>query len=182
MLVLALCHFPVTAVRAGTFAPLSVEDLAARSDLIVVGVVEDVEAHPVGPHGLDGIHSRIRVAVDEVLSGSASRQIEFWVQGGRLYNQLRVVTGQATFEKGESLVLFLFRDAHGARWPSGLARGKWHLLGKGQERWVTPSVALDGSEDASAVQVSSSGAFPSLTLVELRARVRRARAVTSRSR
>ncbi|MBX3271619.1 MAG: hypothetical protein KF729_15240 [Sandaracinaceae bacterium] len=112
------------AARATTFADVTVDELVAASDLVVVGRVLTTDVLPEGPAGQPGIHTRARVRVDETLRGPGYTVVDVWVQGGRLGDRLRVVPGQATFRAGEDVVLFLFR-AGGGLWPTGMGRGKW---------------------------------------------------------
>lgn len=115
---------PASSTRATTFEDISLEQLAAASDLVVIGRVEHVDVHPTGPGGQPGIHTRAVVQVAETLRGEHQTIIEVWVHGGRLGDRVRIVSGQATFQPGEDVVLFLFR-AGGGLWPTGMGRGKW---------------------------------------------------------
>ncbi|MCA9610154.1 MAG: hypothetical protein KC619_31370 [Myxococcales bacterium] len=110
--------------EATTFVDVTVEQLAAASDLIVVGRVVEVSVEPQGPAGQPGIHTRATVQVEEVLRGPGRSLVDVWVQGGRLGDRMRVVPGQAQFVQGEDLVLFL-TEAGGGLWPTGMGRGKW---------------------------------------------------------
>lgn len=118
---------PASPGSATTLTDLSLEDLVSASDSVVVGTVLEVEALGHGPAGQPGIHTRARIAVDETLLGPPeSDQLDVWVQGGRLGDQMRVIPGQARFRVGETVVLFLFQ-AGGGLWPTGMARGKWRV-------------------------------------------------------
>ncbi|MCZ7685888.1 MAG: hypothetical protein M5U28_46885 [Sandaracinaceae bacterium] len=119
---------PASATRATTFEDITLEQLAAASDLVVIGRVEHVDVHPTGPGGQPGIHTRAVVQVAETLRGEHRTIIEVWVHGGRLGDRVRVVPGQATFRAGEEVALFLF-EAAGGLWPTGMSRGKWVLGG-----------------------------------------------------
>lgn len=178
--VCALLLLPST-TRAGQFIPITVDDLATRSAVIVVGRVEATLAQPNGPHGLEGIHTRVRFTISETLAGDAHGSLDFWVHGGHLGSRLRHITGQARFAPGEELLLFLFEDPDGALWPSGMARGKWRLQTLGGQRWATPAAALDGTE-AAPLSSASSAVRPTLSLDDLRRRIRAARAVEGSAR
>ncbi|RLB51968.1 MAG: hypothetical protein DRJ42_15870 [Deltaproteobacteria bacterium] len=113
---------------ATTQRTLSLEELVDTSDVIVVGRVLRTEAVPEGPSGQPGIHTRVDVGVEDWLFGSAPQSIvTVWVHGGRLGDRMRVVSGQARFERGERVLLFLFAADSGGLWPNGMAQGKRRL-------------------------------------------------------
>ncbi len=99
--------------------------LVAQSDLIVRGSVSATSAHPEGPGGESGIHSRAEIEVHEVLLGdTAIRDVEVWTQGGRIGGRMRAVVGQARFEVLEDVLVFIARDADGHLWVAGMSAGK----------------------------------------------------------
>lgn len=175
VVVVGLIAVIATTADAVGFVPTTLEDLARSSDLVLIGRVERCDVLPEGPHGLPGLHTRVRLGVTEALAGARTNAETLWVHGGRLGRRVRRVSGQAKFEVGEELVVFLFRDPQGALWPSGMARGKWHVRQMDGRRWVTPSVPLDDSEGSPLASGVSSPNLPTLLLAELRNRVRRAR-------
>lgn len=130
---------PASATRATTFEDITLEQLAAASDLVVIGRVEHVDVHPTGPGGQPGIHTRAVVQVAETLRGEHRTIIEVWVHGGRLGDRMRVVPGQATFRAGEEVALFLFEAGSGL-WPTGMGRGKWSASSL-QPDLMSPAVA-----------------------------------------
>jgi hypothetical protein len=115
-------------VAATTFDDVTVEDLARASDLVVLGRVRELRVQAHGPNGQPGIHTRALVEVEETWRGQPRAIVEVWVHGGQLGNRLRVLPGQATFQRGERVVLFLF-EAGGGFWPTGMGRGKWTVRG-----------------------------------------------------
>lgn len=124
--------------RATTFEAVTVEELAAMSDLVVVGHVVQVDAHDAGPGGQRGLHTRAVLRVDEPLRGTPQPTLAVWVHGGRLGDRLRVVPGQATFSPGDRVVTFLFR-AGGGLWPAGMGRGVWRV-GNATDEVARPAV------------------------------------------
>lgn len=116
------------AARATTIDAVDIDWLRSHSDLIVRGHVSDVAVLGHGPDGRPGIHSSATVRVSETLYGAQSSVVTVWVPGGRLGRRARVVHGQATFQVGEDVVMFLHRHS-GALWPTGMIFGKWHVAG-----------------------------------------------------
>jgi len=114
--------------QATTIDSVDVTWLREHSELVVRGQVEGVEVLERGPDGRAGIHTAARVRVVETLSGHPSTFVTVWVPGGRLGRRARVVHGQATFEAGEEVVVFLHRHS-GALWPTGMMFGKWRMAG-----------------------------------------------------
>ena len=138
----ALC--PVSETAASSLESTSLESLAGDSDIVVVGRVVDTTALPNGPHGESGIHTRVTLRADDSVPESGRDTVSFWVHGGRLGNRLRRVVGQARFEPGEEVAVFLRGSAGGALWPTQMARGKWWRFSAGGARYVAPSVTLRG--------------------------------------
>lgn len=130
--------------RATTFVDVTVEQLAAASDLVVLGRVEHVDVSPTGPSGQAGIHTRATVQIrDSYRGANVSTLLHVWVQGGQLGDHARVVPGQARFQVGETYVLFLF-EQRGALFPTGMARGAWHVPSGRDPRVGAPPEGLNG--------------------------------------
>ena len=176
-----------SAASATTFEAISLEGLTRQSDQIVIGHIVETRAYPEGPGHLPGIHTRVRLQVEETLAGQPTTSMEFWVHGGRLGDRMRRVSGQATFRPGEETLVFLFRTPAGVLFPAGMARGKWSLIRAGGEIWVQPSIPLDGGhgeaapppsatveQPSGAALVSGATASGPILLDELRARLRAA--------
>ena len=144
------------------------EELARQSDLVVHGRV--VSSTPVlrGPGGQPGIHTRSTIAIEEVLRGApSSNAVEVWTHGGALEGMRRVVVGQASFEVGEDVVVFLFEAGRGY-WPTGMSRGKWLV----DDRSSSPTVRPDATHpEATSDRDAGPRLNGSLTLSRLRARV-----------
>jgi hypothetical protein len=131
--------------RASTLPPTTLEDLARASRVVTLGTVARTQVLDHGPAGQPGIHTRVTLAVEEAIAGHASTELTFWAHGGRLGNQMRRVVGQAHFAPQEDVATFLFANDDGDLWPTGMARGKWHVVeGAAGERLAAPSVSLRG--------------------------------------
>jgi hypothetical protein len=102
--------------------------LSAQSDHVVLGRVVEVEARASGPRGEPGIHTRVGIEVVHSFQGQSSPTLAVWVQGGELGNRRRVLRGQAQFQTGETLLLFLRARPDGVLFPTEMGRGKWQWL------------------------------------------------------
>jgi hypothetical protein len=106
--------------------------LGARSDHVVLGRVFQVEAQASGPRGEPGIHSRVEIEVEHSFQGRSARALTVWVQGGELNGRRRVLSGQARFQTGETLLLFLRARSDGVLFPTDMGRGKWRWEHEGE--------------------------------------------------
>jgi len=162
VVVLSLVFLVSPPAHATTLLDASVERLTRASERVIVGHVERVTVHAHGPGGQPGIHSRALVRVTETWRGEAEPFVEVWVQGGELGSRRRVVSGQARFSAGETVVLFLFSGG-GALWPTGMGRGKWSA----DALRIEPPTAPLFTPTAGPANADAS-----FSLDELRARVR----------
>lgn len=105
----------LTPASASTFIRVSLEDLVAENETIVVGEV--LGARSYWNEAGTFILTDVRMAVSEVLKGSvAAREITVTVPGGRVGDLVSVVVGSADLTPGKWYVLFLDRvDMLGAR-------------------------------------------------------------------
>jgi hypothetical protein len=113
-----------TALHADT--PLTVEDLARRADLVVIGEVTSVasEFHATRSR----IVTRVDVRVSETLKGKAgANPLQLRQPGGRVGEMTSEVAGAARFVAGERILLFLTRGSDGALGVVGLFQGKFAL-------------------------------------------------------
>ena len=86
---------------------LSVEQLARRADVVVVGDV----ASAVGAWDAArrDIHTRIELTVAETLKGTPASKLAFTQVDGQVGDQITTVAGAVTFETGERVLVFLER-------------------------------------------------------------------------
>ena len=118
--VLLLCPLPSFATL---LRPLSVEQLADLSDVVVRGRVETVEV--VWNDRVTMPITRVRLDVIETIEGEAgARRITLTVPGGERDGVALDYLGRPRFEPGEEVVLFLQRRPTGAFLPVGLAQGR----------------------------------------------------------
>jgi hypothetical protein len=124
---MALVMLLASAAAAGESRPLSIAQLAAGSNAIVIGEVEHVASgrDPV----TDGIYTYVTLQVSEILKGSVGvGPITIKQLGGRLDNEGLMVPGQAQFVVGEQVLVFLeARPRDRTLYTSGLWQGKWSV-------------------------------------------------------
>jgi hypothetical protein len=132
-LLLALWIGLAPAVHADT--PLTVEDLARRAELVVIGEVTSVasEFHATRSR----IVTRVDVRVAEALKGKAgANPLQLRQPGGRVDEMTSEVAGAARFVAGERTLLFLARGGDGTLAVVGLFQGKFVLERDGAGRDV----------------------------------------------
>jgi hypothetical protein len=108
---------------ASTVIRLSLSDLVAESEAVVIGTVVGQEYEPWG----NLVFTRNVVEIEECLCGGEAvggSVVEIWTMGGRGEAGISVfVFGEARFEVGERFLAFLARRA--GRWRVvGMAQGK----------------------------------------------------------
>ncbi|MCB9598428.1 MAG: hypothetical protein H6719_37285 [Sandaracinaceae bacterium] len=148
----------------------SVEKLAAESELVVVGTVVEAEPQDGGPRGEGGIYTRVELSVDEVWRGATDGPVTFWVHGGRVGDRAMRTHGQATFEPGERVLVFL-DDAGGALFPTNMSQGKWTLDGDSARSRAEAGALVTREGD----RLTGAAPLAPMPLSELRARVRSVR-------
>jgi hypothetical protein len=114
--------FPLRAVQ---MEPLSVEQLADQSALVVRGTVlsESCQRDPAGR-----IYTKVELQVGEVWKGSLpTNRCTIVHGGGILGGEKSVVSGQVDYGIGEEVVAFLVLNQRGEGVTLGLAQGKFHV-------------------------------------------------------
>lgn len=107
------------------FIPLSIEELAQSSQLVVQGTVlsKTCLRDEAGR-----IITRIQLQTTDVWKGSlATNQFTVVQGGGILGNEKAVVSGQADYRPGEEVVAFLVLNQRGEGVTLGLAQGKFEV-------------------------------------------------------
>ena len=117
---------PATTLRAGTLLPLSVQDLASSSELIVNGRVTS-KACLRDEEGR--IYTRIEVAVDDVWKGTWAKEKPLVIVhgGGSLEGRHSVVSNQVSYHEGEEMVAFLRFNNRGEAVTIALRQGKFDV-------------------------------------------------------
>jgi hypothetical protein len=100
---------------------LSVSELAARADTVVVGTVVDLTSAWNAER--TAIHTDVTVAVDEVVKGAAGRRVAFRIRGGEVGGIGMSTSVDPTFRVSERVVVFLDTSTTPATL-TGLRQGK----------------------------------------------------------
>ena len=120
-----LLLLPATAVHADQMIPLAIEDISARSQLILQGKVisKTVQRDEEGR-----IYTAVDLQVDEAWKGTpGTNHFTIVLGGGILGDEGVAVTGQVEYEVGEEVVAFLVLNKKGEGVTLGLAQGKFHV-------------------------------------------------------
>lgn len=114
----------VTEASATTMLRVELDELTRSSELVVRGKVERTESH----WSQDGmrIFTEVEIAVEEAFKGKKPGRLLVHQPGGVVDDIGQKVSGLATFERGEEVVLFLTRRGNGYQ-VTGLGQGKFRV-------------------------------------------------------
>ena len=121
-LVLTFCMSPL---QSATLERLSLDDMIAKSTVIVRGKVTSAYAAASGPI----IYTNYTVQVSERLKGQAGSSVEVSVPGGAANGLRQTFSGAPTLNAGEEFVFFLFTGRDGRTAIIGLTQGLFALPG-----------------------------------------------------
>jgi len=125
-LMIALCVTScVMPLQSATLERLSLDDLIAKSTVIVRGTVADTWA---AFNGRD-IYTHYKIQVSERFKGSARRTVEVVVPGGEIGEVHQPVAGSPVLKQGDEFVFFLWTSKAGLTWIMGLTQGLFVLPG-----------------------------------------------------
>lgn len=114
----------IGSAAATTLLKLDLDGLVKHSELIVAGRVSEIKS--AQEHGR--IFTYISVEVSAQFKGAPTKQVTFRQLGGRFGELVTYVPGQADFEKGEQVLIFLERPSPGVPLVvTGMAQGKFKL-------------------------------------------------------
>lgn len=159
---------------AALMEPATIEDLAQRADLVLHGIVR---SRACQRDDRIGLITRVELDVRDAWKGDPGGH-PFWIvlAGGTLGEETLTVPGQAEYQPGEEVVVFLRRNVRGEGVTVGLAQGKFevHRAADGSEPRVQSLFHGDPpSGRDSVIPTTSPSARPPLTLQRLRAQVER---------
>jgi hypothetical protein len=156
--------------RAGHLVPLTIEQLAQQSELVLEGTVlsKSCQRDPAGR-----IYTKVELSVADVWKGAVPARPFTIVHGGGVLGDNRVtVSDQVDFQPGEEVVVFLVINQRGEGVSLGMAQGKFHV-------WINQTTKLKyarnsfhGGTEAGGSSTQQSVAEPRLTLADLKRRVR----------
>ena len=164
VLLLYLSCVLAPSLRAIQFTPLSIEQLAQQSALIVQGTVlsKSCQRDSAGR-----IFTKVELGIAEVWKGSlATNRFTVVHGGGILGDRKATVSGQVEYGIGEEVVAFLVFNPRGEAVTLGLAQGKFHVWkdGKTGEKFARNIFHGGGGE------FDARGAAARLTVAELKRR------------
>jgi hypothetical protein len=111
--------------KASNLVPMGIEEMAARSALVLEGRVLRTECRQ---DAAGRIYTRIELEVQEAWKGTPSGNPFVIVHGGGTLNGRRVtVSDQVEFQAGEEIVAFLVLNQRGEGVSLGLAQGKFSV-------------------------------------------------------
>ena len=124
---IAIVCADVPTVIAATVRGLSLADLVAESEVVVRGRAVTERAHR---HRELGIVRTVEVAVEARLAGRCSDVVEVLLLGGELETTATHVPGEADFEVGDEVVLFLASpgEGRGGLRVVGMSQGAFTVL------------------------------------------------------
>jgi hypothetical protein len=120
--VLTFCMWPL---QSATLERLSLDDMIAKSTLIVRGKVARASAAASGPV----IYTHYTVQVSERMKGQAGSTIDVTVPGGTANGLRQTFAGAPTLKPGDDFVFFLYTGRDGRTTILGLTQGLFALDG-----------------------------------------------------
>ena len=123
-LVLTFCMSPL---QSATLERLTLDDMIAKSTIIVRGKVASSFAAASGPV----IYTHYTVQVSERLKGQAGSSVDVVVPGGAANGLRQTFSGAPTLNAGDEFVFFLFTGRDGRTTIMGLTQGLFALPADG---------------------------------------------------
>jgi hypothetical protein len=156
-------------LQAATLERLSLDDMIAKSTLIVRGQVQS--SRPVVRGSI--IYTTFTVKVLEHLKGINSPAVEVVVPGGTYGRLSQTFSGAPRLAQGSEFVFFLWSGRSGLNQVIGLSQGLFTINGQAKgEAIISRAASSEYMVDASGLPVQDGPVR--MTLSELRERVRKA--------
>lgn len=113
---------------ATTVQKFSRQELAKKSESIVIGKVQDVSSRQDAAS--KEIYTYITLSVSESVKGAkGEKMVTIRQLGGSVGHLISAVPGMPSFKTGEEVVVFLtVRDKEGYPWVMGLQQGKYSVV------------------------------------------------------
>jgi hypothetical protein len=97
-------NLPPSKSVSGLVEKLTLDDLAARADLVLLGKAVDVTGHE---EASGNVYTLVTFSVEQFFKGETANQVVVSVPGGKLDGQIQVVEDAPSFQLGERVVVFL---------------------------------------------------------------------------
>jgi len=141
---------PIT--RAAVLIALSLPELVAKSDFVVVANAEDESSRYAGKVIVTDVTLRVITSMKGPATPGSTLKVTHL--GGAVDNVGLRVPGAAQFKLGQSAVVFLRRDPDGGLVVTGMSQGVLPITGNG-----TGAVVESAGRDAQLVHRDARGAF-----------------------
>ena len=103
---------------------ITLEQLAAQADSILVGEVTDVTYYQEGE---GNIYTQVTLSAEQTIEGETGMEVVMRVPGGKVDGLEMMVTGTPSFQLGERGVVFLDKEAEGIFTVVGGFQGKFTI-------------------------------------------------------
>jgi hypothetical protein len=129
--------YGAVALPAATLERLSLDDLIAKSTIIVRGKILNSYTAASGPV----IYTHYRIQPSETLKGTASGVVEIQLPGGIAGNLRQTFAGVPQFKAGDEYVFFLWTGKSGSTQILGLTQGLFSIAPGGGKDPLTMRAA-----------------------------------------
>lgn len=97
-------NLPPSQSVSGLVEKLTLDDLATRADLVLLGEAVDVASHK---DANGSIYTMVTFSVEQIFKGGTTNDVAVRVPGGELDGQIQLVEDASSFQLGERAVVFL---------------------------------------------------------------------------
>jgi hypothetical protein len=164
----------LSAAFGTTLIAVDIPELSRTSDVVVRGTVKSISSRWTADHAR--IVTDVELEVAEALKGAPEKSLTITQPGGVVGDVGQKVSGLASFQTGEEVLVFLERRGQNRFLVSGMSQGKFRIERSSDGRAVF--AVPDGANDAllldPATRESVSPRVRTLKLDELKEQVRRA--------
>jgi hypothetical protein len=173
------------AANATTIPQYSVEDLAGKSDRIIVGTVIRSSTSWGPEHKF--IWTRYELAIEDTIKGATEKTLTVSSAGGHLDGKTMYIPGAVAFTAGERVALFLKTFASGDKLTVGWTQGKFDIDAGGRVHSAVGSnsgvVTLQhASVQRTSLKTTAIKTLDGLSLPEFRRRILAVAARTASTR
>ncbi|MBI2375170.1 MAG: hypothetical protein HYV07_14335 [Deltaproteobacteria bacterium] len=135
----------VSPASATVLEALSLDELAARADSVVIGVIGSKSS----VRSLGQLFTETEIIVEQTLLGEERRSLVLTQLGGEDRGQVIELVGDAKLLSGSRMLLFTYRHTDGNRYLVGMGQGAFLIQGETWVREIEASLQRpDGRIDA----------------------------------